>query len=170
MRKQTGRQALVHGTLIFELLLATGCASVPPRTGLQPSNVRVFGAEETRLALPLLGRCDGVWSTGIESVWSPSAHDAARVTRAVGVVLRNSSEDELSGFRLQYFGVVRGTVREILVNAYHEDFVPPEAVKRTDQDWATSAVVFCDGGRATFQAEYDMESERLGPIRFGRSF
>jgi hypothetical protein len=170
MKKKMGWQALVYMTLISGLLLNADCASAPGRLNRRSPNVRVFRAEETLLALPLLGRCDRTWLTGIDTAWSPPDQEAARVTREVRTMLRDSSESDLSGFRLQYFGVVRGTVREILVNAFHEDLVPPGSEERPGLDWKTTAVVFCDGGRFTFQAEYDVDSERLGPIHFGRSF
>jgi hypothetical protein len=169
MNKKKRFQSIVYATLLYGALFIGGCASALGRHAPGQPMTTIFPAEETRRFLPLLGRCDPTGLAEIDSAWSPSDRDAAPIAQVLRAALTDSSGSSFPGYRLQYFGIMRGTTRLILVNAFHEDVIPTsvESKNHADQEWTTTPFIFCDGGRLTFQVEYNVASQRLGAIRFG---
>jgi hypothetical protein len=137
----------------------------------QQIRTRVFSADQTREFLPLLGRCDQSWTVGIDSTWTPTDRESHALTLQLLAALTDAGALTPQGYRMQYFGVVREGSMAILINAFHEEVSPTlTETERLDREWLHVPIVFCDGGRATFQAEYEVSANRLSPLQFGGRF
>ena len=93
----------------------------------------------------------GIFGTGAESFWMPSASDIVNVELAI-----QQDQGDLAHLR-QYAGVIEDGERKVFVNGFCDD---------TGRNWQAEIVAVDDGGDCFFRAMYNVDSGELEYFRF----
>jgi hypothetical protein len=132
----------------------------------------VFDAAKTAMFIWDLGHCSGPPVDSINGTWTPAPGDTRFLDSQLVDSLRTSlgpnAQAQPEDYYFQYFGVISRGRRMILVNGFHES-VRRGGTERPD-DWTREPLVVCDSGIGSFQATYDVETRRLGELRFFSTF
>lgn len=165
------RRAIIAGgtAILFSACQVVSHANSLPRSASLLGNERrtSFSKEQTQKFLHTLGGCDGWAYLDVDDTWTPTDHDIRLVDEVLPKALASALGDTVpspAAYYFQYFGLQRHGRRYVLVNGFHE-FILRELDSK--DDWKREPIVPCDAGKGTFQTQYDIFSQQLGPIRFG---
>ena len=171
---------LLLGALLFGCRGGDGVGEEDQqRRALAPMGVVIPLTEARRL----LTACDGTRVIA-DSLWTPPQAILRAAEKRLAEHLSRLSqhalgEDPLETYSRQYFGISRGARTFILINGVHQQYLHhtvqrdtttevPVSVRiaRAAQQFRTRAVQVCDGGRAFFRAEYDVEGDTISSFAF----
>ena len=128
-----------------------------------------FTASQTSAVYHDLAQCGEKDLPEIEGTWTPATRETVRLDSAVFFALR-AALDTLTArlnpaeYRYQYFGLIRGGHRLILVNGFNKTVL--RLATHDQSEWQHIPILLCDAGLGAFQTEYDVDMRSLQPIRF----
>lgn len=172
LKTHTGK-ARQRASLVCVVLLCVGaftCSHAPktPSDAIMDPQSVTFSAAQTQAYLPTLERCGGSRLEGATGSWTPPRRVTGRLDMQIRRTLQGSlvSDSVLNAkdYLFQYFGVVVHEQRMVFINGLHE-IVVTSFVGEKDA-WKQEPVVVCDVGKAGFQADFDVQSLVLSPLRF----
>jgi len=130
----------------------------------------------------LLSQCTRPPVKGVTGYWTPDAGVINDLEKGLSALLnhggQHSDAHTATGddYYRQYVGISRAGRRLVYVNGFRSSHVhrhlmyndTPRAKRFVGDslDWRIAPVSVCDGGRAFFGVEYDVQSNKFGPVVF----